>query len=390
MKTVSEKKGTAVIDGCYPPPWGGVAHVVKGLLGSCINDDYHLLHYRTGHTQPEKTTRFQNIWRETKLILKLGPYFLKNRDIDIIHIHSSSYDGFWRYSLHVLISKIFRKKVLFHLHGAEFDSFYSSRPGMKQWYIRRIFNTCDGIIALSDEWKEFLSTLTDPEQIHVVQNAVDVDAYDIPKETQKEFREGHSIPEGAVIFLYLGHFIRRKGVPEILESFGDIWKERDGEWEKTGKTTPDQIFLLFIGSMGDLTDEVRIFCESNPEMSRYLGYVSSEEKNKALGSSDVLLLPTFAEGLPIVILEAMAARLALITTRVGGIPSTVTENENCLYMEPGDAAQLKEKVLAITEDDQLRDEMKDNNVKLVREKFSWDVAGRKVINAYDIMLGKHK
>ena len=390
MIFVSEKKGTAVIDGCYPPPWGGVAYVVKGLLGSCINDEYHLLHYQTGHTKPETSTRFQNIWREMKLILKLGPYFLKNRNIDIIHIHSSSYDGFWRYSLHVLISKFFRKKVLFHLHGAEFDSFYASRSGLKKWYIRRIFNTCDGIIALSDEWKTFLSSLTDPDRIHVVQNAVDVDAYDNPTEVRQEFREEHSIPEDAVIFLYLGHFIKRKGVPEILESFGEIWKDQGSDGRKTGQAPPDRIFLLFIGSMGDLTDDVRGFCEENPEMARYLGYVSSEEKIRALGSSDVLLLPTFAEGLPIVILEAMAARLALITTRVGGIPSTVAENANCLYMEPGDAAQLKEKVLAITEDDRLRDAMKDNNIKLVREKFSWNVAGQKVINVYDIMLGKNK
>jgi glycosyltransferase involved in cell wall biosynthesis len=386
---VNGKKGTVVIDGCYPPPWGGVAYVVKGLLGSCINDDYNVLHYRTGHTKVEQCTRSQNIRRETKLILKLGPYLLKNRNIDIVHIHSSSYDGFWRYSLHVLIAKMLRKKVLFHLHGAEFDSFYASRSGSKKWYIRKIYGMADGIIALSDEWKTFLSTLTDPNKIFVVQNAVDVDSYIVADDVRTEFREEHGIPENAVVFLYLGHFIKRKGVPEILEAFDAISRELVKEApDGAEKAEPRKIFLLFIGSMGDLTEEVRAYCEARPEMTKYLGTVSSEDKIRALGGSDALLLPTFAEGLPIVILEAMAARLALITTRVGGIPSTVAENVNCLYVEPGDAADLKEKVMKMADDKQFRDELKTNNVRLVHEKFSWDVAGTKVIRAYDTILGR--
>jgi glycosyltransferase involved in cell wall biosynthesis len=88
-------------------------------------------------------------------------------------------------------------------------------------------------------------------------------------------------------------------------------------------------------------------------------------------ASDVFVLPTLAEGLPIVCLEAMAAALPIVATCVGGIPSVVEDGLNGLLVDPQNAAQIAEKVSQILQDSMLRRRLTENNRRKVQQ-YTWE------------------
>jgi len=101
----------------------------------------------------------------------------------------------------------------------------------------------------------------------------------------------------------------------------------------------------------------------------------------AFVSSDVFVLPSRAEGLPIVILEAWAAHLAVIATRVGGVVDLCSE-QNALLIPPEDPGALAQAILGMLRDPNWRGTLADNGRRLVRERFTWDTIAKSYVDVY--------
>jgi glycosyltransferase involved in cell wall biosynthesis len=98
------------------------------------------------------------------------------------------------------------------------------------------------------------------------------------------------------------------------------------------------------------------------------------------------VLPAIYENFPFAILEAQATGLPVISTKVGGIPEFLVDNENGFVIDPGDSAQLTQRVLALLQDPKLAKEMGMRGRKLIEEKFSWRLITSQVIDLYHKLL----
>lgn len=242
---------------------------------------------------------------------------LTSPSIKIVHIHTASRGSFFRKSAIVLLAKLFRKKTVLHIHGGEFKLFFNNAGFLKS-YIKYILNTVDEVICLSDEWKIYFDSLTDKKKSIVLNNPVIIPA----ETTDKKI----SLP---VKVLFLNHINTAKGIFDVISFFNE-----NKEWLKDS-------FQLTIAGAGD-SEQLQQLLVTNKlnDIIEYKGWVEGKEKETLIKNSDVFILTSYNEGLPVSILEAMAYKKAIISTNVGGIPRIVRPNENGWLISPGDKPAL--------------------------------------------------
>ncbi|SEO15068.1 Glycosyltransferase involved in cell wall bisynthesis [Nitrosospira multiformis] len=264
----------------------------------------------------------------------------------VVYVHSASGISFIRKSIFLAIARVFRCKTVFHLHGATFHHFAETESGpLLRWWIRRTLERSSTVIALSESWATFLSTYAPAATIQVIPNSV---------------RFGMQSPEReeAGRILFLGHVGKRKGIFELLKALSLL------------KDSLPDIRLVICGD-GELdlarktADELGI--GSNVE---FLGWIDADQRAEELARASIFTLPSHDEGLPMAMLEAMAAGKAIIITPVGGIPEVIKDRENGLLVPPGDAHALAQALREILEDSSLRKILAENALRTVETRFS--------------------
>lgn len=240
--------------------------------------------------------------------------------IKIIHIHGASRGSFYRkYMIFLLAKYLFRKKVFYHIHGAEYHLFYTKSNTFVKKRIAKLINSADGIICLSTKWKEFFESNFKPKKIFIVSNIIDYPVHDASK------RIGNKLT-----FLFLGQIGERKGIFDILSVLIKNKRKYEGK------------LRLVIGGNGQV-DKLNEIISTNglQKIVSFVGWISKADKAKWLQKSHVYILPSYNEGLPISILEAMSYGHPIIATSVGGIPEIVKPEKNGILIEPGSLAQIE-------------------------------------------------
>ena len=269
-----------------------------------------------------------------KLIVALGArlrFETLIKQADILHVHMSSDNSFYRKAVFIRKAYKERKKIIIHMHGSTFDLFYKERCNDEQKrQVREIFAMADKVIALSEDWKEFLAEyICDAEKIEVIYNAVK-----IPEPYGKDYSNQK--------MLFLGILGQRKGTYDLIEVLPEIFQNY-----------PDS--HVYFGGDGEQKQAEQLCREKGiTEHVTFLGWVRGAEKEKLLKECSIYVLPTYHEGMPMSVLEAMAYGMAVVSTYVGGIPHIITSGENGLLCEAGDKETLKEKLMQLLSNSGLR------------------------------------
>ncbi|MFW6152734.1 MAG: glycosyltransferase family 4 protein, partial [Halobacteriota archaeon] len=146
----------------------------------------------------------------------------------------------------------------------------------------------------------------------------------------------------------------------------------------------DQPFEVRIAGTGKLVDAVHALAAKYKQVT-YLGYVSEVEKRELLSGSDIFVLPTHAEGLPIALLEGMAGGNAVVTTPVGSIPEVI-DDEGALLVESGSVAELTDAMERLITDPERVDMMGRHNRAVVEDRYAWSVVVDHVLATYRTAL----
>lgn len=256
---------------------------------------------------------------------------LWDRQIRIIHVHGASDASFWRKRIFILIAKAFKKRIIYHCHGAEFKRFASQHHHAVQSLLKK----CNSIIALSDSWKEWFQNTFDCKNVIVIKNI-------IPEPKMEKGSKYQDKPDLCTL-LFLGRLGKRKGIYDLIDVIADNRSCYEGR------------IKLWIGGDGESENVCAIIKERGLEdMISYEGWISGEHKIRLLNQANAYILPSYNEGLPISILEAMSYQLPIISTKVGGIPEIVKDGVNGYLIEPGNKQQLKSAIDKLIFDKSIR------------------------------------
>jgi len=166
------------------------------------------------------------------------------------------------------------------------------------------------------------------DRLHVVHCGIDPARCDMPRRTP-----GHT--PGARL-LFIGRLAAVKGLPVLFAALAMVRTQR-----------PD----LHLTLIGDGPERKMLEAEARDlglsDCMSFVGYKSQDAVAQALGEADLLVLPSFAEGVPVVLMEAMAARLPVVATRIAGVPELVSDGESGLLVAAGDETALARAILQL-------------------------------------------
>ena len=264
----------------------------------------------------------------------------------LVHAHVSSRASFWRKSIFIVCALLFRVPVIFHLHGAEFRMFYEDECStFKKFLIRSLLNRCYCLIALSPQWQSWLEPLVSGPTVLSIYNPVQSRTYQHSKNSRKTL-------------LFLGRLGKRKGIYDIIKAL-----------VKVRKNHPDvQLIAAGDGEQG----KVESFAQSEGVADNiYLpGWVDQSDCLELRNESWMYVMPSYNEGLPMSILEAMSSGLPIISSPVGGIPDAVSDGVEGFLVEPGDVDRLAESIEKLLDDNELRQQMGHAAMEKIRTTFS--------------------
>lgn len=294
--------------GCqHLPPRGGVAQVLY-IYDKYIFESFNKL------TDTREGSRVVKLGQFGLACIMLFFRLLFDTKIKIVHVHTSSYNSFRRSKVFVRIAKMLRRRVVMHVHGGNFKEYYYSDPSG----IKPVLDSCDCILALSDTWKSFFQSVTDGPEVVVVPNPVEP-----PRLMDVE-------ADGKVHMLYLGLLTEAKGIYDLL----DVVKE--GLDDYNGR------LILHVGGNGEVGQLQKVIEEAGlQDVVKYEGWLDGERKSRLMNRCCVYVLPSYHEGLPVSILEAMSYGEYIVSTKVGGIPEVVGKDVGVL-INPGDRKALKD------------------------------------------------
>jgi glycosyltransferase involved in cell wall biosynthesis len=319
-----------------------------------LADRLHVSAHRSGAFDTEGVLAFV---RSLLVILRNMLAYTTRSPPDIVHIHSSHRFSFYRAGYYVLFSKyIWKRPVIFHVHGSSFDVFVSTESRLVRWYQSLVFDATDEIIVLSEYWKETLSKHTDETKLAVIPNAVEAADYT------------PAFDGGRPHVVTVSNQLPRKGIVEFAEAVDELM---DGDLD----------FRVSIAGKGPLSTHSERLAATYEDVE-YLGYVSEERKHELLGTGSIFVLPSHAEGLPIAMLEAMAAGNAIVSTTVGAIPEVI-DDERGLLVEPRDGDALADALAELIADPERVAAMGAANRRAANDEYAWATVAEELLAAYD-------
>lgn len=351
-----------------------------GCLLQVVKANVRLANERRGNFD------WQGIWRTARSLGLLFFNCLRVRPDKVYLLISSSKAGFLRDAAAILIAKLFFCQVVGHYHGSNFQCFYRSSPGWYRWVIRIGLKCLDQMMVQAHRLKNIFVPLLPEAKMVVLYNGV-ADACLERGKAAIEARQGQS--RDVITFLFLGHISFTKGFYHLLTAYKELVKQRKamrllvaGDFILNPKTQVEFLeepYRQFYQKdhepiHREILDFIQDFSVHSVE---FHGLVTGEKKDQLFAQSDVFILPSYTEGFPNGVLEAMAFGLGLIVTPVGALAEILQEPDHALFVKRGDSADLQRQMDRLITDPQLPTQMGRNNRKLVEQNFRMTFTSRR-------------
>lgn len=280
------------------------------------------------------------------------------RKYDIIHFHEAEF-SFPLFSSHI------KKPKILHLHGLESNL-------LKRYHINRFIlkHVADLYIAISKQMRKGLTELGIPEEkIAYLPNGVDINLFCPKKE-----KEDNTL-------LFVGRITYNKGLHVLLKAL---------------RYLKESMHLIIIGPADwDLQYYHNVFSTSIEKINQeekhkitYLGALDQANIIEWYQKASIFALPSFSEGFPVTVLEALSCETPVIATPVGGIPEVIQNRENGILVPPNNPPKLAEAIQYLMDNKEIRTRMGKEGREWVTKNFSLDVITKKLCDIYQSILSQ--
>ena len=362
-----------------PPPIHGVSQVNTIIKESKIineNFDCDYMNLTTANDISDLgTLRFGKYIQIIKLMILFIKKNIEN-NYDAIYITPSIPGiGFYKDSIFIMLGKLFRKKVICHLHVQGFKDAVQSNYRKK--YYSWIFKNVS-VIHLSKSLYKDISDVVEAKNVSFVANGVrPVDQIELDISTHEE-KEKFEI-------LFLSNMIEFKGPYLLLETLNELLKTT---------TSSKHIHMRFIGKWQDEQFKKKFFSYIDEhklhEYVEVLGGIYGIEKNQYFRDADIFVLPTNFEAFPLVLLEAMEFSLPVVSTNEGAISDIVDDGKTGFVVEKNDKNELINKINILLNDAKLCNDFGFSARKKFENNYTEDIIVKNIFNTIMKVVGDHE
>lgn len=318
----------------------------------------------------------ENLVSETIRIVKdIWIFFLHTRTKKYTLVQTNTSFSSWalyRDAAFILIAKFSKLKIIVFFRG--WDQSLAERIGVRHLRLfKKVYFQADAIIDLSKKNIERLEKWGFKKPIYLETTVVDKE---LVKDISLDYlNKKYDLTKRKMsTILYLSRIERTKGIYEAIEAFRLLLAKYP-------------YLQLSIAGDGREDGEVRNFIKrNNIKNTSFTGYIEGNEKRKVFMEADIYLFPSYYEGMPNSVLEAMAFGLPVVATNVGGLPDFFI-NGTFGYItddkQPEVLAELIEKIMVIPE---LGRKMSLNNYKYANEQFLSDKVVKRIESIYELVI----
>ncbi len=316
---------------------GGVKSVIQSYIDFGV---YNKAGFRFVPTHAGKS-KVGDLFLFIKALFLFFYMIFSNRP-SAIHAHMTYNGSFWRKYLFFKISKFARIPFICHLHGSEFKVYVENSTVFRFKRIKEIVLHSDKFLVLSNGWKKYVDS-TFGSDCFVLPNFID-----LPKDVDVESSKLKKI-------IFVGALIHRKGILDLIKAFARLRSD----------------YCLEICGDGPLrTDAEALTRELGLQSSiNFHGWLDGPKKYSLYEQAEVFVLPSYNEGLPLVVLEAIASRCVVVSTDVGAIAEVVENGRTGFIFNPGDIDALVEHLKNILERPDLIPRITENAYELYSRKY---------------------
>ena len=309
-------------------------------------------------------TMYWGIQNVTNLIMKeFNP--------DILHVHTVTTDGY----VGMLINEKYKLPIVCSLRGSDINT-YPYRDKLTMLLTKKVLSKADQIVSVSHALKSTAETIANPlRPIRVLHNGCDLMDFSFNEEDRIAIRKDLGIMNNDRVIIFVGDIKKIKGVFELINSFITL------------KAKYSDIHLIVLGEGPENNNIKNIIHLNNMNNNVHLiGTRPHHEISKWLSASDIFALPTYNEGLPNVVLEAMACGLPVVATSVGGIPEIVEDGKSGILIKKKDPVSLAKAIESLLSDVKLAKIMGMKGREIAESKFSWQKNSETLIEIYNEVI----
>jgi len=280
--------------------------------------------------------------------------------VDLVHLNVSSNGSTYRKMIIAACARALGIPYVIHLHGGHYPRFWTDKPTLLNRMILRMFEGAGQVIVLGRIWRDFVSARAPSvaDRISIVPNGTEVP------------RLPHLGGGDTVHILFLGRINAGKGAPQLGEALKRMlaipgWRATvagDGQVEEARR---------FAAETG-LADRVNL-----------PGWVGPSEVARLISESDILVLPSFVENLPLSVIEGMASGLAVVATPVGAVEDIVANEVSGLLVAPGDVDGLTVALSRLVADPALRGRLGAAALATHRERLELGTFARSIRRVWE-------
>lgn len=309
----------------------GVSTHVKLLMDSTLADDYEVVHFQVGSEGRDEGPAGR------LLRLVLTPFLLAAtillRQVSLVHINTSlNPRAYWRDLAYLAVSKLLGARVVYQVHGGKLPQRFFADSRLLTAFLRFTLKAPDLVLVLAKVELEAYRNFVPEQRVVALPNGIDCRPYGAVPTVQSE--------SGAALRLvYIGRIAREKGLYETLQGL------------RLAHELGVDARLVIAGS-GPEEARLRRYAQALGIAGRtcFVGPVFGNDKVKLLAGADVMVLPSYGEGLPYALLESMAAGIPVIATPVGAIPDVMTDGIHGFLVPPRDGKAIAAALVTLAGD----------------------------------------
>jgi len=326
-----------------------------------------------GARLPVKESKFKFVKRFIGDYIKFYR-LLKKGNYDIVHINTSlNLKSYFRDSVFTLISKSLKYSTVVYWHGWNLD-FEKQYADKIHRYFHFTFGKADSMICLAKEFADKIKEYKYTKPVYVETTVVEDKIFDYGLTAPAI----NAVENSEKNILFLSRVEKEKGIYETIDCF-----------EKLKLRFP-KLTLTIAGTGNELENAIKYVAQKGLEAVQFLGWIEGNKKIETLYNTDLLVLASYSEGMPICVLEAMASGKSVVTTNFGAIIDFFEDGKMGLKVKSKDSIDLEQKIERLLSNPKLMNQIGKYNAAYAKERFKPELVCRRLENIYEKTISASK